>query len=138
MKIAELKEEYNNKYNEELNNTGIFWAFGMQQFEENRTYQKLKLNLKDYLSIGAGGYYHKRDKEKVEKFFKETAPKLRQEFLSKVDRKEYIKYELENHETFYTGRTHEIYKLLKSDYADLTQEEIDKVYNKYKKNYNCY
>lgn len=136
MKVAKLKEEYNNKYNEELNNTGIFWAFGQQQFEENRTHKEEPLNLENYRSLGCGGYFHIKDKENIDRFFKEIAPKLKQDFISKVDREQYIRYELENHETYLTGRTNEIYELLKSCYADLTQEEIDKIYNKYKENYN--
>ena len=79
--FEELKREYDKKYNEELNKTGIFWAFNRNQFDENKTYKNSNNN--EYLYIGAGGYIHKSDKDKFDNFFKVVAPKLKEEFTKK-------------------------------------------------------
>lgn len=134
--VETLKEEYTRKYNEGINKSGVFWAFSNEQFEENRTHKRktLKNNsamFKNYLSIGCGGYIHKLDKPKLDNFLTNIAPKLKQEFVKNVDRNDYILYELINHECFYTHCIEDAYNILKSYFADITEEEIGEIYYKH-------
>lgn len=123
-KFEELKEDYNKKYNEELNKTGIFWAFSDSQFEENRTHKEAPI--KEYLSVGAGGYIHQSDKEKLDNFFKVIAKELKKDFTSKIDINDLIRYELTNHECYYTGDPSEAIEVVKTYYEDISEEEITK------------
>lgn len=124
------KKEYDNKYNEELKKTGVFWAFSNEQFEENKTYKNVPDN--EYLSIGSGGYIHKSNKEKLDYFFKVTEPNLRKDFISKINIEDFIKYELVNHECFYTGDYSEVINIMQSYYDLPTNELFDKVQQVYK------
>ena len=128
-KIA--KEEYNRKYNKELNKTGIFWAFSNEQFAQNKTHKNAPTN--EYMSISAGGYFHKSNLNKVDKFFKVIAPELKKEFTSKIKIEDLIEYELINHECYYTGDYHEIVPIIQDYYSELSLEEItNKVTEVYK------
>ena len=133
------KEKYDKKYNEELNKTGIFWAFTNEQFENFKTHKQAPDS--DYISVFAGGYVHKSNKKKLDKFFNEILPKLNTEFISKIDLKDLIRYELDNRECFYTGewqiilptieyylnndisKSVEIYKLIEETYKEGLKEE---------------
>lgn len=119
--FREKREEYGKKYNEKLAETGIFWAFGNEQFESNRTH---KDKGGKYFSIGFGGYFHEQDKEKVDKFFKEIAPALKADFKKKIDIKDMIEYELENHECYYTGDYEEVVDLVGSYYEEMERADI--------------
>lgn len=137
MDIYKVKEEYDKKYNEELEKTGIFWAFGQEQFEKYRTHKRKNQTNKDniykqYLAVSGGGYIHKKDKPKLDHFFNVIAPQLAKEFISKIDREEFILYELNNHECFYTHRPSDAIPSIKYYYPDLTEEELGKVFNKHK------
>ena len=136
MSFITEKEKHDKRFNEELEKAGIFWAFGSQQFEEYRTYKEESLDYKNYLSIGHGGYIHKKDREKLDKFFLEVVPQLNKEFAESVDRETHILYELDNHECFYTCDITDVFEGLKHYYNDITEEEIKKVFNKNKKHYN--
>lgn len=129
-----LKEEYDKKYNEELNKTGIFWAFNNEQFEENKTHKNVPDN--EYLSIGAGGYIHKSNKFKLDYFLNVTLPKMKREFTSKIDMKDLIEYELDNHECYYTSNISEAVDAV-YDFYELPKNEIeDKVAEVYKEKLN--
>ena len=82
-----------------FNKLGVFFAFSLEQFEENKT--PLKKNEK-YISIGAGCYMPSSSYEN----FKKGMKKLQKEGIKK-DIKEngidkIILRELYNHECFYT------------------------------------
>lgn len=132
MKIQfyEEKMKYEEKYNEEFNKTGVFWAFSNQQFEENKTHKEAPDN--EYISVGAGGYIHKSNKEKLDNFFKVILPKLKKEFVNKINIDNLIEYELINHECYYTGEWHEIIDIIKSYVPDIKEDRIKKVYDKTK------
>lgn len=131
MNTYNLKEEYEKKYNEELNNTGVFWAFSSEQFELGKIPQDAPNN--EFCSIGMGGYIHKSNLEKLDNFFNNIAPKLKKEFTEKVDREKYILYELDNHECFYTYDISTAFSVLKDYYNDLTEEEVYSVFKKNQK-----
>ena len=129
--------EYNDKFNEELNKTGIFWAFSNQQFNENKTHKNAPNS--EYLTIGDGGYLHKSDKEKFDNFHKNIVPKLREELKSKINIEDLIKFELENHECYYIGDFTEVIFIIYDFYRELSIQEIhdkvSKVFNENKEKY---
>lgn len=90
--FKEIKKEYDKRYNEKLNRTGLFWAFGNNQFDENKAHKNAPAN--EYLSVGAGKYIHKSNKEKLDHFFEDIAPKLKSEFVSKINMDDLIKYKI--------------------------------------------
>lgn len=126
MEVRELKEEYTNKYNEELMKCGVFFAFGNEQFQENKTYKED--NNSSYISLGMGAYISEKDLEKYKNFCDIIAKDLKKDFITKVDKKDYILYELSNHECFYTGEIEDAHEVLKDYYKDITLEEIRQVY----------
>lgn len=126
------KELYSSRYNEELNKTGIFFAFSNQQFEENKI---PKDETEGFISCGGGMYIHKKNKSKLDDFFNITEKKLQKDFLSKTTIEEMIQYELINHECFLTGEPFEILELIRSYYQDTSEDEIKrKIESIYSKN----
>jgi len=113
-----------------LNKTGIFWAFSNEQFEENKTHKNVPNS--EYLSVGLGGYIHQSNKKKLDNFFNVIAPKLKADFISKINIDDLIRYELENHECYYTGDYSEVVNIVHS-YYDLS---INEIYDKVKEIYN--
>lgn len=127
--FEEIKKEYDDNFNKELNKTGVFWAFGNDQFDENKTHKDAPDN--EYISVGAGGYIHKSNKEKLDNFLKNTAPKLKKDFVSRINIDDLIRYELNNHECYYTGDFSKVINIIHS-YYDMPIDEIyDKVKNIY-------
>ncbi len=96
----EVKKEYDQKYHDEFNKTGVFWAFTNAQFDENKTHKDAPDS--EYLSIGCGGYIHKSNKEKLDNFNNVIAPQLKKEFVNNIELNDFIDYELINHECYYT------------------------------------
>lgn len=119
--FREKRAEYEEKWNGELAKTGIFWAFGEEQFESNRTRKNEKGK---YFSIGLGGYFHEQDKSKVDKFFGEIAPALKEEFKRGIKVEDIIEYELENHECYYTGEYEEVVDIVGSYYKEMERADI--------------
>lgn len=135
--FKKYKEEYENKYNEELHKTGVFWAFGNQQFDENKTHKEASNN--EYRSIGFGGYIHESNLEKYRNFHNKIVPKLKKEFTDKINIDDLIEYELENHECYYTGDWQEIIDIIENYYTKKRysrNEVIKHIEQVYKKNYN--
>ena len=137
LKFNELKKEYDEKYNKGLKETGIFWAFSNQQFDENKTHKDAPDN--EYIRIFAGGYIHESNKEKLDNFFKVIAPQLKKDFTDKIDIDDLIDYELINHECYYTGDYEDILSIIKQYYKNISDEELlEKIRKIYLKNYNKY
>lgn len=105
-----------------MSKTGVFWAFNDEQFDENKTHKDAPNS--EYFSIGGGGYIHMSNKNKLNKFFKDIEPKLREEFISKIDINDLIKYELINHECYYTGDFSEVIDKIRS-YYNMPLDEIN-------------
>ena len=127
--FIEYKNEFDKKYNEKLNNTGVFWAFSNEQFEENKTHKDAPDD--EYIAVGMGGYIHKSNKDKFNNFFEVELPKLRNEFISKINMEDMIEYELKNHECFYTGNYLEIADIISSFYNLPFVEICEKIKNVY-------
>lgn len=128
--FEKIREDYDKKYNDELNKTGLFWAFNREQFDENKTHKDAPDN--EYITIGDGGYIHKSNKEQLDYFFKVTEPNLRKDFISKINIEDFIKYELVNNECFYTGDYSEVINIMQLYYDLPTDEVFDKVQQVYK------
>lgn len=128
MNFKEAKKEYEKKYHEKFNKTGVFWAFSNQQFEENKTHKEAPDS--EYISVGCGGYIHKSNREKLDNFFKVILPELRKEFVNNINIDDLIDYELSNHECYYTGEWYEIIDLIKDYEPNIKAEDIKKVFDK--------
>lgn len=135
MSFNDAYQEYDKKVNLELDKTGIFYAFSKEQFNENKPIKKAPNT--DYLSVGYGAYIYKKDKNKLDKYFNEIAPRLKQELVSKVDIEDFIYYELINHECYYTGDYTDILEVLKPFYKDISDADmLDKIKDVYYKHYD--
>ncbi len=116
----EAKKEYDEKFHEEFNKTGVFWACTNAQFDENKTHKDAPDS--EYLSIGACGYIHESDKSKLDDFYKTTVPKLKKEFVDNIDINDLIDYELANYESYVTyDYSQAVY--ITSDYYNLSNEK---------------
>lgn len=122
--FKKIRDEYDKKYNDTLNETGLFWAFNREQFDENKTHKDAPDN--EYITIGDGGYLHKSNKTKFDNFFKNIAPKLKADFISKISIDDLVKYELNNYEAYYIGDYTQVIVAVKNYYQDLSIEEITK------------
>ena len=81
-------DAYQKAYKQELNNIGVLYAFSTEQFKEN---QKPKdADIKDFLSIGYGGYIYKGNKDKLDEFFNKTENELKTKFKNSIDIKDLI------------------------------------------------
>lgn len=132
--FIKYKEEYDNKYYDELEKTGIFYAFGNEQWEENKTHKDAPDS--EYLSVMAGGYIHKSNEKKLDNFLNNVVPQLKKDFISNINIEDLISYELSNYECYYTGDYMEIVPIiceyLESDMSERNDvvEMIEIVYTK--------
>lgn len=122
MKFRDAYREYDKRVNLELDKTGIFYAFDEIQFNKNKPIKDAKDS--EYLSVGYGAYIHKKDKDKLTKYFNEIAPQLKKELVSKVNIEDFIYYELINYECYYTGDYTDILEVLKPFYTDISDNEM--------------
>lgn len=133
----ELKEELNERKNEELNKTGIFYAFSNAQFEENKTHKNAQDN--EFINVGFGAFIHKSNKQKLDNYINNIKPQLEKEFTNKINIDDLIKYELINHECYYTGEWDEIIPIIASYYPTLKENEIiEKIQKVYKSHLEQY
>ena len=119
------KKYKENKQNA-FNKLPIYWAFGMEQFKE--LLQKLNLqdtpkDLKKLVNIGCGGLMLKSDLHLLENYTKNFSKEKLLFWLNHNFRFAYgaLRYEMNNHEYYYTG---DITDTL--DSLNLTFEDIQK------------
>ena len=123
--IQELKKEEQSKQTILFNSCGLFWAFSNEQFQENKT--PLQEGEK-YVSIGAGGYLPKSKVEIFSAGMKEISKWYKSETQkNKAVKVELIRYELSNHEAYYTGSIKDTLNALGKGF---TAKEVWAVYNK--------
>lgn len=122
----EINKAHQDKVGEILKANGVFFAFSDAQFHENKT------PLEDgdkYVSIGAGGYM---PKSKAATFWAEmeaaNKEKNAQVRASRKSLEDAIKYELANHECWYTGDISDVVEMFK---GTATKKQIFNVYKKY-------
>lgn len=112
------------KTNALMDECKVFWAFGNTQFKEALE----KLNLPEgekLLDIGAGGFMPASNKDRYISGMKQIAEEFDAQMKDEKTRKDYILYELHNHEAFYTGSIESTLDALGEDY---TLEEVKEVY----------
>ena len=123
--IKELKKEEQSKQTILFNSCGLFWAFSDEQFQKNKT--PLQEGEK-YVSIGAGGYLPKSKVEIFSAGMKEISKWYKSETQkNKAVKVELIRYELSNHEAYYTGSIEDTLNALGKGF---TAKEVWVVYNK--------
>ena len=101
----------------------VFWAFSQKQFEENKT------SLADgekYVSIGAGGYLPKSNVDKLIAGMKKIDKEFKKAMKDEKARIAHIKYQLNNHEAYYTR---DITSTLEALGEDFTREEVLSVFD---------
>lgn len=91
-------QEYKTARQKEFDELPIFFAFGKEQFAEEMTKRGLKPTDTDKIySLGAGGYYLKKDADIIRAFFKKKDPLF--ELMNDSDFAESaFYYEMANHE----------------------------------------
>jgi len=132
MNNAEFREEKRKRYNKHLTNSGVFWAFNKEQFEEGKKAHPLDEGEK-YVDIGMGGFIRKsqfnaflKGMVEIKKWIKLEAMKIKH---NKEEAEKAILYELNNHEAFYTGSIDDAFEDLKED--GYTKSEVLDVYKKH-------
>ncbi len=127
--ISELKQEREESYSKLMKDLGVFFAFSIEQFNENKT--PLKEGEK-YVHMGAGTYIPKGNikqwingMEGINKAFDDAVNE------SKELRYQHIAYELANHEAYYTGDITDTLEELGEGY---TYNDVYSVYRKELKN----
>lgn len=134
MKYYEFKQQQEKK----LNDFPIFFAFSDKQFEEGKEKLQIKDN-SELLSIGAGGYIRKSDKEAFKKMFNDSDI-ARQEFLKDPEQlKDALIYELGNHEFCITYDYDDALEALDLDINTMTEEQkeiLKQAKNEYLNSYN--
>jgi hypothetical protein len=112
-----------NQVDQLIKDTGVFFAFSKEQFETGKT------PLADgdtYVSIGMGGYMPKSNVDTFTDGMKAIEDQFKQAMKDEQARKEYIKYELNNHEAYYT---HCIDSTMDALGSDFTREEVLAVFD---------
>ena len=115
-----------------------FGHFRLSNLKKNKTHKDASND--EYLALGAGGYIHKSDIDKFNYFLEVVEPKLKKEFVSNIDINDLIKYELNNHECYYTGDYYCIVPIIADYLGNYNYEEVSnivkKVYFEEVKKYN--
>lgn len=119
--IYKIKKERQNKLSAAMEEVGMFFAFSDTQFEESKT---PLIEGDKYLSLGSGTYLPKSNLDK----WKEKTEIINKWFINEVEqqREDYIRYELSNHETYYTGDIDSAFEALEGNFS---REEVQAVFN---------
>jgi len=121
MTYQELNKEVQNKLSEIIEDCGVFFAFSEKQFEEGAKGKPKS----DFTNIGMGGIVPKKNAAKYEK----QSDKLTQWYtdeVKKLNPVDVIRYELNNHEAYYTGDIEDTFDVVKG--FGYTREQVRKVF----------
>lgn len=116
-----------------MNDCNVFWAFGTEQFKEGIA--KLKesgalLEGEKVTDIGAGGFMPSKNVKKYIQGHKDIDAEYKKMKKDEKAKKEYILYELHNHEVFYTGNINDFCSTYMND---IPKEDIISVYKSHAK-----
>ncbi len=132
MTAYELKQKRQKDTEILLTQCGVFWAFGKKQLEEGYAKAKLTMTAGDKLiDIGAGGFMPKSNKDTYIHGMRTIGEEFDKAMQDEKTRKDYILYELHNHEAFYTGSLSSTLDALGEGY---TREEVQAVARHHNKN----
>ena len=120
--IQEINKEQEGKLSALLDTCGIFFAFSKEQFESNKKEGVC------YVRGYHGMIIPKNNVKLFERKFDEYCEGKDTMFRENIDIKEYILYQLNNHECFYTGDYVEVLELVESIYPTCTIEDIRQVF----------
>lgn len=127
MEYSILKNKiYQDKLTKLINEVGAFFAFGSIQLEE--ALKKHNYKKEDLTSVGYGMIMPKANV----KTYTEKSKKLKKWFnnkISKLDANEIIRYELNNHECYYSGEIGEAMPIL-SEYGFTPEQVLTVFHNK--------
>lgn len=118
MTLRQCKEEREQKLSDLFKNCRLFWAFSNEQFAKNKT--PLEEGEK-HVSIGSGGYLPNTQAKRFSDGLDEIGKWFNDAIRDNGLRREYIIYELANHEAWYTWDIQDTLTALGPDY---TQEEV--------------
>ena len=102
----------------------VFWAFSNEQFTEGKSRVGL-LEGEKLIDIGAGGFMPAKYKDTYIKGMKDIALAFKEAMKDEKARIAHIKYELNNHEAYYTRNIDSTLDALGEDF---TREEVLKVF----------
>ena len=125
MNLNEIKQKKDNAVSECLKTNGVFFAFSTEQFEKNKT--PLEAGDK-YADIGMGGFIPKSKVGTYLRGMKDLMSTFEKDIEENNMREQYVLYELNNHEAFYTMSIESTQEALIGSY---TPEEIWGIYRKY-------
>lgn len=122
--ISKIIEEQENKISTMFTELEIFFAFSNEQFKNGK---KEGVTYVKYLS---GMLVPKENVDRLNDELKRINYETQQCFQQQISMNKYIRYELINHEVFYTGDTASILGLVQLYYPNCTIEDIQKIYLK--------
>ena len=131
MKYQEIKKQKENMMNQLITDCRVFFAFSDSQYEEGK--KKIAFRQTDpeekLVRIFGGGLMPSQNVKKFQQGIEDMNKWERSEIKKHKQADEQIKYELYNHECFYTGDPSTVFSLL-----PYTQERILNVYRSERKN----
>lgn len=127
--IRDLMIKHANQLSSIYDELGIFYAFSTDQFN------KRKVDGVTYLRGASGMLIPKENTEQYTSKMKEHFSNVKKDFQNTIDVNDYIKYELANHEAYYTGDWIDVLPMVQDYYPTVTEEDI---YSVYKANVHLY
>lgn len=126
----EIDKEREVKYGRILDELGVFWAFSDEQFNEQKVAG---------ITYVSGAYGECIPKENVQTYLtriKELVEETKKAFTESVNMEDYIRYELANHEAWYTGDISDAMSAVLPYFPDATEVDMWRVYRANKKDYD--
>lgn len=123
--IKEIQKEQIVKLSALFKELGIFFAFSQEQFNEQK---------KEGVVYVSGDFGMVLPAENVKAYYdrhKKLIDEETEELKANVPMDDYIRYQLANHECFFTGDYEEILEFVQAFYTHCTMEDIRRVYYKY-------
>jgi len=126
----EIKKKNSDAINAIMEQQKVFWAFSNEQLEKGKAQIGITEN-SQLTSIGMGGFCPKVNADELFNLLALENKRYKTELKdAKEEKEQAIKYELSNHECWYTGNLEPVIDLFDGLY---TAKEIKEIYLKYKK-----
>ncbi|MFV0536825.1 MAG: hypothetical protein ACK5M3_05555 [Dysgonomonas sp.] len=120
--ISDLRKEREDKMSKMFSDLGIFFAFSNEQLVAGRKEGVT------YVNAGAGMIIPKDNVEEFKKRHIQLFDEMEREYAENVPMDDYILYELNNHEAFYTWSVDEAYEAVKQYYPSCTIDDMNRVF----------
>lgn len=119
------KVKRDNDINELMTQCSVFWAFSNSQFEEGKAKIGLQQGEK-LVDIGAGGFMPLKNKDMYINSMKRIYEEFKNAMQDPEARIAHIKYELDNHEAYYTRNVESTLEALGDEF---TRKEVLAVFD---------